>query len=104
VLGLILILGVLGLLFYRSRKRNNSAAQQQTRDEVFQPGSPSDRFSHYTGTTPGGGNEMSSEGKTTPTLGHWLSSQESGVCAFFCLSILWLVLVVGWFIELVERC
>lgn len=69
VLGLILIVGVLGLLFYRSRKRDgttttpadakNRTSQPRTDDEMSQAGGRlSNRFSNSTATTPIDVNEL----------------------------------------------
>lgn len=90
VLGLILIVGALGLLFYRSRKRGgptttladaeSSTSRPHTHDEMSQAGRGlSNRFSNSTATTPVDINELSS-GKGSVHQRHYPQYQESEVC------------------------
>jgi hypothetical protein len=90
VLGLILIVGVLGLLFYRSRKRGgptttpadaeSSTSRPHTHDGMSQVGGGlSNRFSNSTATTPVDINELSS-GKGSMHQRHYPQNQESEVC------------------------
>jgi hypothetical protein len=91
ILGLILIVGVLGLLFYRSRKRSgattttpadaeNSTSRPHTHDEMSQAGGgPSNRFSNSTATTPVDITELSS-GKGSMNQRHSPQKRESEVC------------------------
>jgi hypothetical protein len=90
VLGLILIVGVLGLLFYRSRKRGgptttpadaeSSTSRPHTHDGMSQLGGGlSNRFSNSTATTPVDINELSS-GKGSMHQRRYPQNQESEVC------------------------
>lgn len=90
VLGLILIVGVLGLLFYRSRKRDgptttpadaeSSTSRPHTHDGMSQLGGGlSNRFSNSTATTPVDINELSS-GKGSMHQRRYPQNQESEVC------------------------
>jgi hypothetical protein len=93
VLGLTLIVGVLGLLLYLSRRRRRSItptaeSTARARDEMSQRDDvPTERISHYTsytGTTPNDvneANELSSEGKAAQNVDGWLSSEGSEVRA-----------------------
>lgn len=75
VLGLILIVGGLALLFYRSRKRSKSASV-----DAQDPMSQQERISQYTsytGTTPRGAHEVSSATKSNPDVENWINSAGS---------------------------
>ncbi|KIW76102.1 hypothetical protein AYO21_08424 [Fonsecaea monophora] len=94
VLGLILIVGGLALLFYRSRRRKNNAgaAAEHGQPTLTTPmmgnaspgpngGSTADRYSHWTAMSPteapselGGAEKMNG---TTASVNQWLSSQAS---------------------------
>ena len=92
VLGLILIVGGLALLFYRSRRQKRRSEADTTResasrpqDQMSQPGGgPSERMSHYTsytGTTPHDphAQELHSATKSPDnrSVDQWLSSHGS---------------------------
>jgi hypothetical protein len=89
VLGLILIVGGLCLLFYRSRRRSgpatpadaeNSTSRPHTHSEMSQAGGGlSNRFSNSTVTTPVDVTELSS-GKGSMHLRHTPQNQDSEVC------------------------
>jgi hypothetical protein len=90
ILGLILVVGVLGLLFYRRRKSSgpkatpadaeSSTSQPHTYDEMSQAGGGlSNRFSNSTGTTPIVINELSS-GKGSVNQRSSPQNYENEVC------------------------
>lgn len=89
VLGLILIVGVLGFLFYRSRQRRRSpatteaagTAAQPPHDEKMSYGSaPAERYSQNTATSPTDVGELSSEKRGgNASVNEWLSSHGSEV-------------------------
>jgi len=88
VLGFLLIVGGLGLLFYRTRRRGGGSAPRApevaergaTPAPVSAGGAPSDRLSRVTATsrTEAGMNELSSDGKRdTSSVNHWLSGHDA---------------------------
>jgi hypothetical protein len=90
ILGLILVVGVLALLFYRSRKHSrrtttpadaeSTTSRPYTHEEMSQAGGGlSNRFSNSTSTTPVEINELSS-GKGSVHYRHSSPKQESEVC------------------------
>jgi hypothetical protein len=102
ILGLILIVGGLALLFYRSRRRRNALATgEHGNPEMTSPmaggsmphqgGSQADRYSHWTAMSPTeapselGGAEKA--GGAHASINQWLSSQASDVCFCFPLKV-----------------
>jgi hypothetical protein len=88
VLGLILIVGGLGFLFYRSRQRKRAVvAAAEARTTAQSPydeksyGVPVERVSQYTATSPTDveAGELSSDRKGETSVNQWLSSQGSEV-------------------------
>lgn len=99
VLGLILIVGGLALLFYRMRRRRNSASDgpgattpMMAEGGVSPPdGSTADRYSHWTAMSPsearselGGGGQKGNGANVH--VNQWLSSQSSDVSSSSFLS------------------
>lgn len=97
VLGLILIVGGLALLFYRSRRRRNAAAAaggphgtagmtpMMTETAMSPPAPGTDRYSQWTALSPteAGASELSNNQKpgANVNVNQWLSSQASDVSA-----------------------